>query len=142
MRSFGPDTVRHARALTETSRDLAEAELDAHFAAAYGIFSGPVRDRAALRFAPERARWVKAERWRPERQGETLPDGGYRLSVPYADERELLMDILRQGGASKWRRPSLYEDEWPMRQRLLPACIAAVIRSVHEARNLSHFTIG
>jgi len=73
---------------------------------------------------------------------ETLPDGGYRLSVPYADERELLMDILRQGGASKWRRPSLYEDEWPMRQRLLPACIAAVIRSVHEARNLSHFTIG
>ena len=26
-----------------------------------------------------------------------LPDGSYRLKVPYADERELLMDILRHG---------------------------------------------
>jgi predicted DNA-binding transcriptional regulator YafY len=98
LRSFSLDTVRHARALTETSRELAEAELDAHFSAAYGIFSGPIRDWAVLRFSPERARWVKSERWHPEQQGETLPDGGYRLRVPYADERELVMDILRHGG--------------------------------------------
>ena len=26
-----------------------------------------------------------------------MPDGGYRLTVPYADERELLMDIQRHG---------------------------------------------
>ncbi|MGB9577732.1 MAG: WYL domain-containing protein, partial [Halothiobacillaceae bacterium] len=29
--------------------------------------------------------------------GEHLPDGSYRLSLPYADERELVMDILRHG---------------------------------------------
>ncbi|MDP2821836.1 MAG: WYL domain-containing protein, partial [Sulfuritalea sp.] len=44
-----------------------------------------------------RARWVRAERWHREQRGELLPDGSYRLTVPYADERELLMDILRHG---------------------------------------------
>jgi predicted DNA-binding transcriptional regulator YafY len=50
-----------------------------------------------LRFSPERARWVQSERWHREQQSEVLPDGSYRLRVPYADERELLMDILRHG---------------------------------------------
>jgi predicted DNA-binding transcriptional regulator YafY len=26
-----------------------------------------------------------------------LPDGGYELRIPYADHRELLMDILKHG---------------------------------------------
>ena len=30
-------------------------------------------------------------------QAQTLADGGLRLRLPYADERELLMDILRHG---------------------------------------------
>ena len=50
-----------------------------------------------LRFTPERARWVRSERWHPEQQAQTLADGGLRLRLPYADERELLMDILRHG---------------------------------------------
>ena len=50
-----------------------------------------------LRFSPERSRWVQSERWHREQQTEVLADGSYRLRVPYADERELLMDILRHG---------------------------------------------
>lgn len=40
---------------------------------------------------------MQAERWHKEQKAEWLPDGSYRLRVPYADERELLMDILRHG---------------------------------------------
>ena len=37
------------------------------------------------------------EQWHPAQHGELQVDGSYRLSIPYADERELLMDILRHG---------------------------------------------
>ncbi|MCC6532141.1 MAG: YafY family transcriptional regulator [Burkholderiales bacterium] len=97
LRSFSVDTIQRVKVLREAARNVAAAKLDAHLAAAYGIFSGRPKDWAVLRFSPERARWVRSERWHGEQQSESLPDGGYRLRIPYADERELLMDIMRHG---------------------------------------------
>lgn len=97
LRSFSVDAMQHLKVLREPARAVPAAELDAHYASSYGIFAGPPKAWATLRFSPERARWVQSERWHPEQQSEALPDGGYRLRVPYADERELLMDILRHG---------------------------------------------
>lgn len=97
LRSFSVDTIQRVKVLREKARDVSAAKLDAHFSSGYGIFAGQSRAWAVLRFSPERARWVQAERWHKEQQSEVLPDGGYRLRVPYADERELLMDILRHG---------------------------------------------
>jgi len=50
---------------------------------------------ATLRFSPERARWVAAETWHLQQRGRFEPDGRYVLELPYADPRELVMDILR-----------------------------------------------
>lgn len=97
LRSFALDTLRRVKALPQKARDIDEKILDAHYASAYGIFAGCVKARAVLRFSPERARWVGSEIWHPQQKGEWLPDGSYRLTVPYADERELMMDILRHG---------------------------------------------
>jgi predicted DNA-binding transcriptional regulator YafY len=83
--------------LREKARNVATTKLDDHYTAAYGIFAGPPKDWAVLRFTPERARWVQSERWHRKQQAEVLADGSYRLRLPYADERELLMDILRHG---------------------------------------------
>lgn len=97
LRTFALDTIRRARPLRQPAREIADAVLDAHLASAYGIFAGRPKATAVLRFTPERARWVRDECWHRDQQGETLPDGSYRLKVPYSDERELLMDILRHG---------------------------------------------
>lgn len=97
LRSFSLDALHAVDVQTDTAHEVASAELDSHCAAAYGIFSGTARETAVLRFSAERARWVAHEHWHPAQQGETLPDGSYRLRLPYADERELLMDILRHG---------------------------------------------
>ena len=45
----------------------------------------------------ERARWVASERWHPQQQSRTLADGSLELKLPYSDDRELLMDILKYG---------------------------------------------
>lgn len=37
------------------------------------------------------------EVWHPNQKGEMQEDGSYLLEVPYADDRELIHDILRQG---------------------------------------------
>jgi predicted DNA-binding transcriptional regulator YafY len=97
LRSSSVDAIQRVKVLREPVRSMTTAELDARYASAYGIFSGQPKGWAVLPFSAERARWVQAERWRRDQQGETLVDGSYRLRVPYADERELLMDILRHG---------------------------------------------
>ena len=97
LRSFSVDAIQRVKVLREKARNVASAKLDAHFTSAYGIFGGQATAWAILRFSPERARWVQSERWHSEQQAEVLPDGSYRLRVPYADARELLMDILRHG---------------------------------------------
>lgn len=97
LRSFSLDTLRGVAVLDDAAWDVPAAQLDAHFSGSYGIFAGVIKDWAVLRFSPERARWVESECWHRQQQSEHLPDGGYLLRVPYADERELLMDILRHG---------------------------------------------
>lgn len=97
LRSFSIDAIRRVKVLPERAKNVASPQLAHHFSSAYGIFAGRPKDWAVLRFSPERARWVQFERWHGEQQSEILPDGSYRLRVPYADERELLMDIMRHG---------------------------------------------
>jgi predicted DNA-binding transcriptional regulator YafY len=65
---------------------------------------------AVLRFSPERARWVGQETWHPEQKGTFEPDGRYRLEIPYSDDRELLMDILRHDPEVEVLAPSALRD--------------------------------
>lgn len=97
LRTFSVDRVRRTDELMEPARPIPDADLDAHFASSYGIFSGKANKTAVLRFSPERARWVADERWHPEQAGQFVTDGRYELRIPYRDPRELLMDILRHG---------------------------------------------
>ena len=94
---MGVAGVRSATELEPPADQVPSAELDEHFASAYGIFAGRANKTAVLRFTPERARWVADERWHPRQAGQYLSDGSYELRIPYRDERELVIDILRHG---------------------------------------------
>lgn len=85
--------------LESRAKDVPEKELDEVLGAGYGIFSGKDVKWAKLRFTPERARWVAAERWHSKQKGAFEPDGSYLLEVPFSHLQELMMDILRHGAA-------------------------------------------
>ena len=97
LRSFSVDRILRPTILEQPALDVPEAELDTHYASAYGIFGGKADNLAVLRFSSERARWVADEKWHPQQSGAYLPDGRYELRIPYRDSRELVMDILRHG---------------------------------------------
>lgn len=97
LRSFAIDRINNALELPDEAKNIAESELDEHYAGSYGIFAGKANKTAVLLFSSERARWVADERWHPQQTGQFLADGSYELRIPYRDERELVMDILRHG---------------------------------------------
>ena len=99
LRSFALECIKKAAPIELAARDIAEAKLDEHFASSYGIFAGKANHIAVLHFTAERARWVADEQWHPQQQGKFLPDGRYELRIPYANETELIMDILKHGAA-------------------------------------------
>jgi predicted DNA-binding transcriptional regulator YafY len=95
LRSFSVDAIEQVRVLDRACIDIADAELDEVLGAGYGIFAGREVQWAGLRFTPERSRWVAAETWHPKQRGRFDAEGRWLLELPYADPRELVMDILR-----------------------------------------------
>jgi predicted DNA-binding transcriptional regulator YafY len=82
----------------EAAVEIPDAQLDRELGSGYGIFAGVEVRTAELRFSPVMARWVSRERWHSQQEGQFEADGSsYTLKVPYAEERELVMDILRYG---------------------------------------------
>lgn len=97
LRQFALDAVESAECLDTPAHEIPQAEIDATLGAGYGIFSGPQVQWATLLFSAQRARWVASEHWHPEQQGCYLDDGRYQLRLPYSQDPELLMDILKYG---------------------------------------------
>ncbi len=97
LRSFALDAIRSAVAGERAAREVPEALLDRELGSGYGIFSGGRTRTAVLRFSAGVAPWVSCEKWHSGQKGRFEPDGRYVLEVPYAADRELVMDILRFG---------------------------------------------
>lgn len=94
---FALDAVQEATLTTTRAKEVAMRQVQAEMDAGYGIYAGGTRQLAVLRFSPQAAPWTSHEEWHPEQQGRWLADGSWELTLPYADETELVMDILRQG---------------------------------------------
>ena len=97
LRSFAVDAIRAAELLDERAKEVPKAQLDDYLKGGYGIFAGKSLAWAKLRFSPLAARWVATQAWHSKQKGGFDADGSYLLEVPYADDRELLMDILKHG---------------------------------------------
>jgi predicted DNA-binding transcriptional regulator YafY len=97
LRSFAVDAIREAVLEDRPAREIRDAELDEYLGSGYGIFAGREVLWATLKFTPEAARWVSAQNWHPRQRSRVDKDGSYVLEVPYAEDRELVMEILKYG---------------------------------------------
>lgn len=95
LRSFALDAILSIWVLEERAIEVSSKEMEEHFRTGYGIFAGPANHRARLKFTPERAQWVGKETWHHNQTSTYLQDGSYVLEVPYSNDQELIMDLLR-----------------------------------------------
>ncbi len=112
LRSFSLDRIGEVEIAEGADYvELPQEELDQHLGGGYGIFSGPPRAVATLRFSAHAARWVAEERWHSEQVGRFREDRTYELQLPYANSRELLMDVLRFGPDCQVISPTSLREE-------------------------------
>lgn len=98
LRTFSIDGIKRLELLDESAREVSIKSLEDFLATSYGIMrSGDDVYWAKLRFSAERARWVGSEVWHPDQRGVFDPAGRYTLELPYRDDRELLLEILKHG---------------------------------------------
>ena len=97
VRNFSIDAITQLELLESPAKVVTTKAIDQALGNSYGIFNGAALGWAKLRFTPERARWVAGETWHPMQESAFEEDGSYVLSFPYADDRELIGDIMRYG---------------------------------------------
>jgi predicted DNA-binding transcriptional regulator YafY len=97
LRSFAVDAIQGCELRETKAKEIPAKQLDEYLASGYGIFAGAKLEWAALKFSPKSARWVASQTWHPDQRHHVESDGSYVLEVPYADDRELLMEILKFG---------------------------------------------
>lgn len=95
LRIFALEAIQAVHVLDEKAVEVSLQEMQAHFRSGYGIFAGAALHRARVKFTPERAQWVDKETWHHDQTSERLDDGSYVLEVPYSNDMELVMDLLR-----------------------------------------------
>lgn len=118
LRTFAVERIAKPHVLEEQAKDIANERLNRHFTDGYGIFAGRPRHWALLRFVPTCARWVADETWHPQQKGH-YKDGYYLLEIPYSDDRELVLDILKYGAEVQVLRPK------SLRNRVLEQLVRA-----------------
>ncbi len=97
LRRFALDAVEEATLLAQTAREVPLKRVQEAMDAGYGIYAGGKRQWARLRFDVQAAQWASREEWHPDQKGRWLDDGSFELRLPYVDDTELVMDLLRQG---------------------------------------------
>ena len=94
---FALDAIEEATALETKAKEVSLKQVEADMDGGYGIYAGAKRRWATLLFAAQAAQWVSREEWHPEQRGRWLAEGTFELQIPFVEETEIVMDILRHG---------------------------------------------
>jgi len=122
LRRFSLDAIEQVALLDIKAKDVGSKALQTEMDAGYGIYAGAKRHWATLSFDAHAAQWISQEQWHAEQLGRWTDDQRYELKIPFTEETELVMDVLRHGGHVKVVSPSSLKSL--VQQRLQEALVA------------------
>lgn len=127
LRIFALEAVQSVHVLDEAAVEVSPEAMQEHFRSGYGIFAGKALHRARMKFTAKRAQWVDKETWHHDQTSTYLADGSYVLEVPYSNDQELVMDLLRHSPEVEVLDPP------ELRQKLHSALCAAASKNIPMA---------
>ncbi|MDP3190646.1 YafY family protein [Rhodoferax sp.] len=117
LRMFALDAIEEAVLMKESAKSVAKKLIEEIVGRDFGIYSGEGRKLAKLLFTANQAPWVRSQTWHKDQVGESTEDGGFLLTVPYSDPRELVLEILRYGPDVRVLEPPELQQEVAKRLR-------------------------
>ena len=117
LRRFALNDFRSAELLPNRAKDVGLKTVEAELDAGYGLYGGKALRTATLLFSADAARRIAHEPWHPRQETETLANGRLRMRLPYGEDNELLMDLLRHGADVKVESPAALRDKLKERLR-------------------------
>ena len=102
---FALDAIESAEALQAKAKEVPLKQVQAEMDGGYGIYAGDKPSWATLVFSPQAAQWVSREEWHPKQLTRWLDNGHLEMKLPFVDQTELLMDILRHGAQVRVEAP-------------------------------------
>lgn len=112
---FALDAVQEATTLDQKAREVPLKTVEAELDGGYGIFAGRRTQWATLVFSGPTVQWVSREEWHPQQKTRPLADGRFEMRLPYTNETELLMDLLRHAGHVSVQAPAALADAFSQR---------------------------
>jgi len=97
LRRFGLDAISHLDVLDKKAKEVPVNKLNAELSSGYGVFVSGGLSTAKLRFNPKIAQWISKEQWHEDQTGQFDKEGYYLLHLPFTNQTELAMDIMRYG---------------------------------------------
>ncbi len=98
---FALDAIEDSRALSTRAKDVSLKQVEAEMDGGYGVYAGHRPAWATLVFTPHAAQWVSREEWHPQQSTRWLDDGNFEMKLPYVNETELVMDVMRHGSQAR-----------------------------------------
>lgn len=102
-RLFHISRIIHAE-LMEQSVLHAMDEEDASLTGVFGIFKGDAQQEVTIRLTGQAAESIKFQHWHPKQRVEET-DHGILLTLPVADDREIIMKVLQFGNMAEITAP-------------------------------------
>ncbi len=121
FRRFALDAMLSVRMLEEKAKPVALKTLEAELDRGYGIFAGGREQKAVIVFSRDAAQSVSREEWHPDQRGAWEADSRWRLELPFVDQTELLMDLLRHAGEVEVLAPADLRKRFAQRLRAAAA---------------------
>lgn len=111
LRRFALDAIEAAQMLDTAAKDVPLEQVELEMDGGYGIYAGGEKQWAVLSFTPQSAQWISREQWHPDQVGRWLEDGRYELKVPFGNDTEIVMDVLRYGDHVEVLKPDSLREQ-------------------------------
>lgn len=106
LKTFSLDNVRGVEALAKRCKTVPMRDVEQTLDTTYGLFSGDVPQVAVIEVDALMGVYVKDEVWHRDQELTVHADGSLVLKVPYAQETELMGQILQLGEHAKVLAPA------------------------------------
>lgn len=111
VRDFVLNRISEPKVLARSFKKPVDFDFKTYFLSTFGLYKGKTLQEVALRFTPDRSKWIKDQIWHKDQMVKFLEDGSLEISFPVSDFSEITREILKHGDAVMVIKPESLREQ-------------------------------